>query len=204
MKTTWWRKKMKTGREGGNNEEEEAEERQWGEEEGEQKEEEMKEWGPCRRQRPTCLKSLKARSNVSPWKPATGPALAKPVGKYKPTPPPVHPRREGREEEEEEEEEKKKQGEKTGILKDLVGFAMHRDRLADEWQRGGTGGTGTGGSGGARVMSLAERQNECVRKCVDVNKTVVVTLADFTWVCLLCLRSTLLACLRSAGESLGL
>lgn len=69
--------------------------------------EKTKERGPRGRQRPTCLKSLKARSNVSPWKPATGPALAKPVGKYKPAPP-VHPRREGREEEEE--KKKKKRG----------------------------------------------------------------------------------------------
>lgn len=72
--------------------------------------EKTKERGPRGRQRPTCLKSLKARSNVSPWKPATGPALAKPVGKYKPAPP-VHPRREGREEEEEK-KKKKREGEK--------------------------------------------------------------------------------------------
>lgn len=39
------------------------------------------------------------------------------------TRPPVHPRREGREEEEEK---------KRGIIKDLVGFAMHQDRLADK------------------------------------------------------------------------
>lgn len=64
---------------------------------------------------------------MSPWKPATGPALAKPVGKYKPAPP-VHPRREGREEEEGE----KKKRVKNRIIKDLVGFAMHRDRLADK------------------------------------------------------------------------
>lgn len=58
-----------------------------GEEEvGGKKKEKTKETGPRGRQRPTCLKSLKARSNVSPWKPATGPALAKPVGKYKPAP----------------------------------------------------------------------------------------------------------------------
>lgn len=55
--------------------------------------EKTKERGPRGRQRPTCLKSLKARSNVSPWKPATGPALAKPVGKYKPTPPSPPPER---------------------------------------------------------------------------------------------------------------
>lgn len=30
---------------------------------------------------------------MSPWKPATGPALAKPVGKYKPTPPSPPPER---------------------------------------------------------------------------------------------------------------
>lgn len=57
-----------------------------GEEEVGKKKEKTKERGPRGRQRPTCLKSLKARSNVSPWKPATGPALAKPVGKYKPAP----------------------------------------------------------------------------------------------------------------------
>lgn len=55
--------------------------------------EKMKERGPRGRQRPTCLKSLKARSNVSPWKPATGPALAKPVGKYKPATPSPPPER---------------------------------------------------------------------------------------------------------------
>lgn len=91
--------------------------------------EKTKERGPRGRQRPTCLKSLKARSNVSPWKPATGPALAKPVGKYKPAPPSPPPERGkrgggGK--------KKKKERVKNRIIKDLVGFAMHRDRLADK------------------------------------------------------------------------
>lgn len=64
-------------------------------------------------------------------------------------PPPVHPRREGREEEEEEKKRVKKR-----IIKDLVGFAMHRDRLADKWQPGEEeeaeemGGVRRGGWGG--------------------------------------------------------
>ena len=37
--------------------------------------------GGKEQQRPTCLKSMKASSSVSPWKPGTGPALANPVGK---------------------------------------------------------------------------------------------------------------------------
>lgn len=42
---------------------------------------ERKEKGVGKKQRPTCLKSMKASSRVSPWKPGTGPALANPVGK---------------------------------------------------------------------------------------------------------------------------
>lgn len=91
-----------------------------------QRKKKTKERGPRGRQRPTCLKSLKARSNVSPWKPATGPALAKPVGKYKPAPPQSTPG------EREERRRRKKKRVKNGIIKDLVGFAMHRDRLADK------------------------------------------------------------------------
>lgn len=62
---------------------------------------------------------------MSPWKPATGPALAKPVGKYKPapSPPPERGKRGGGGE---------KKRVKNRIIKDLVGFAMHQDRLADK------------------------------------------------------------------------
>lgn len=45
------------------------------------KKNERKEKGVEKKQRPTCLKSMKASSRVSPWKPGTGPALANPVGK---------------------------------------------------------------------------------------------------------------------------
>lgn len=91
-----------------------------------EKRENMEERGPRGRQRPTCLKSLKARSNVSPWKPATGPALAKPVGKYKPAPQSTPGEREERR------RRREKKRVKNGIIKDLVGFAMHQDRLADK------------------------------------------------------------------------
>lgn len=63
----------------------------------------------------------------------------------------VHPPREGRQEEEEEETKNKRV--KNRIIKDLVGFAMHRDRLADKWQPVGEGGWKSGGWG-VRVMSL--------------------------------------------------
>lgn len=89
------------------------------------KKEKTKERGPRGRQRPTCLKSLKARSNVSPWKPATGPALAKPVGKYKPAPQSTPGEREER-------RRRREKRVKNRIIKDLVGFAMHQDRLADK------------------------------------------------------------------------
>lgn len=98
-----------------------------GQGEGRKKRENTKERGPRGRQRPTCLKSLKARSNVSPWKPATGPALAKPVGKYKPAPQSTPGEREERRR-----RRREKKRVKNGIIKDLVGFGMHQDRLADK------------------------------------------------------------------------
>lgn len=80
------------------------------------KRENTKERGPRGRQRPTCLKSLKARSNVSPWKPATGPALAKPVGKYKPAPQSTPGEREERRRRREKKEGEKRNNKRPGRI----------------------------------------------------------------------------------------
>lgn len=81
-----------------------------------EKRENTKERGPRGRQRPTCLKSLKARSNVSPWKPATGPALAKPVGKYKPAPQSTPGEREERRRRREKKEGEKRNNKRPGRI----------------------------------------------------------------------------------------